>query len=57
MLKRIGSSNRPNFLLAKANPGPGQYDIRGGVMGPKWGFWNILIKCHKQLNILGLEQG
>jgi hypothetical protein len=35
---RIGTSNRSDLYDTKANPGPGQYDVRGRVTGPKWGF-------------------
>ena len=38
ILFRIGTSARSSFQKNKNSPGPGQYDIRGGVMGPKWGF-------------------
>jgi hypothetical protein len=35
---RIGTSNRNDLYDAKPNPGPGQYDVRGRLAGPKWGF-------------------
>jgi len=35
---RIGTSNRNNLYDTKANPGPGQYDTRGRIGGPKFGF-------------------
>lgn len=34
----IGTSNRYDFHPTKANPGPGQYDTRGRIGGPKYGF-------------------
>jgi len=34
----IGTSNRYDLHPTKANPGPGQYDTRGRLVGPKWGF-------------------
>lgn len=36
-LFRMGSSNRGDFYGSKMNPGPGQYDVRGRIGGPKWG--------------------
>jgi hypothetical protein len=35
---RIGSSQRDDFTKSTKLPGPGQYDIRGGIGGPKWGY-------------------
>jgi len=35
---RIGTSNRSDLYDTKLNPGPGQYDVRGRIGGPKWGF-------------------
>lgn len=35
---KIGTSNRTELYDSKANPGPGQYDVRGRITGPKWGF-------------------
>lgn len=35
---RIGTGNRSDLHSAKANPGPGQYDTRGRLAGPRWGF-------------------
>jgi len=34
----MGSSNRHDLYASKSNPGPGQYDTRGNIAGPKWGF-------------------
>jgi len=34
----IGTSNRVEINPTKANPGPGQYDTRGRLGGPKYGF-------------------
>jgi len=34
----IGSGNRTEINPTKANPGPGQYDTRGRIGGPKYGF-------------------
>jgi len=36
----IGTSNRTELTGTKAVPGPGQYDVRGRLGGPKWGFGN-----------------
>lgn len=35
---KMGSSNRADLYEGRANPGPGQYDVRGRLNGPKWGF-------------------
>jgi len=35
---RMGTSSRDGFYETKTNPGPGQYDVRGRIGGPKWGF-------------------
>jgi len=35
---RMGSSNRSDLHGPRLNPGPGQYDVRGNLAGPKWGF-------------------
>jgi len=35
---KMGTSIRTDLYDSKANPGPGQYDVRGRVVGPKWGF-------------------
>jgi len=34
----IGTSSRYDLHPTKANPGPGQYDTRGRLAGPQWGF-------------------
>jgi hypothetical protein len=35
---RIGSASREGWNINKTAPGPGQYDTRRGLGGPKWGF-------------------
>jgi len=35
---KMGTSTRGDFYGSKSNPGPGQYDTRGNMKGPKWGF-------------------
>jgi len=34
----MGTSSRDGLYATKSNPGPGQYDVRGRLGGPKWGF-------------------
>ena len=34
----MGTSQRSGLYSTKSNPGPGQYDVRGRIAGPKWGF-------------------
>jgi hypothetical protein len=34
----IGSGERADLHGSRTNPGPGQYNMRGGFKGPKWGF-------------------
>jgi len=33
----MGTSQRGGLYSTKENPGPGQYDVRGRIGGPKWG--------------------
>jgi len=35
---KMGTSNRADLYGSKTAPGPGQYDVRGNIVGPKWGF-------------------
>jgi hypothetical protein len=35
---KIGTSSRGDFYGSTTSPGPGQYDTRKGMKGPKWGF-------------------
>jgi len=39
---RMGTGNRSDLYDTKANPGPGQYDVRGRLAGPQWGFGSDL---------------
>lgn len=34
----MGTSQRGGLYSSKSNPGPGQYDVRGRIGGPKYGF-------------------
>lgn len=34
---KMGTSNRADLYEGRANPGPGQYDVRGRLNGPQWG--------------------
>jgi len=34
----IGSGERGELYGSRTNPGPGQYDVRSGLKGPKYGF-------------------
>jgi len=34
----IGSGERNDLYASRTNPGPGQYNLRSGFKGPKWGF-------------------
>ena len=35
--QRIGTGARGDIYKGPKNPGPGMYDVRGTLAGPKWG--------------------